>query len=105
MFQLTEVERKNFVTAASAYIGSKERTELIAEQATQELGHRPSSIKVPDGVVEPAKHLVETMGQLLRDRGVLPPLSFRGYLFSLNLNGSQVVGATILKESEIVTVE
>lgn len=97
---LSQDERKQFVEAASAMIGMKEKLELEKEKAAEILEGHPGRVPKSSDEVEPymaiGRRLRDILVEIYRSHPALPAIRFRGHIFSLTVDKGQVLGLSMM---------
>src|SRR5258708_6171228 len=117
MCSLSIEERSALVEAASAFLATTERMELMRDQAVSQLGGRPGFVPMSAEKVEallaPAKALMRGLAEVLGKHKDISAVRFRGHIFALNLQKVRMPAAgsdpelelTIVRESGIASLD
>lgn len=101
MLTPTETELADFRTAAHAALATGEFIEYLGQRLLT--GERIDAHHV-DRIQTAMRPTAKALHAIFKRTGVLPTLRFRGFLFSIYLCGD-IVGLTVVRESDIETVE
>ncbi|HEY2158026.1 MAG TPA: hypothetical protein VGH33_20525 [Isosphaeraceae bacterium] len=107
MDRLSPEERAMFVRAASAALATKERMELIREQAAEATGGA-GTVPLDPGrsrsVAAPGEDLMAALDGIMRAHPDVAALRFRGHVFLLlTFQGARVV--SVLPENAVLDIE
>lgn len=105
---LSSNEISEFRDAASAFLATRERLELMKVQVIELLGGPHGALQVPDEqvaqIMKLGKRLQTVLTEIMRHHSGLGGIRFRGCIFSLTMFKGQVLGIQILRETESETV-
>ena len=105
MSKLSAKECEEFTKVASAFLATRERIELMKEQAAEQLGGHTGHVPLPntsvDPIMEKGYRLRAVLADINEQHSDLPAIRFRGNIFHLDMSNGKVL---ILQESEIETV-